>query len=62
MYNLLGLSLALAALLCANVAATLLSIALWRGVLRRAIAHRSASAQAQILLYLRLLPFASLPV
>lgn len=57
MYNLLGLCLALAALLCANVAATLLSIALWR-VLRRRLARRSASAQAQILLYLRLLPFA----
>ncbi|HJR07501.1 MAG TPA: M56 family metallopeptidase [Pyrinomonadaceae bacterium] len=57
MYKLLGLSLALAALLCANVAATLLSIALWRA-LGRVLARRSASAQAQILLYLRLMPFA----
>ena len=29
MYNLLGLCLALAALLCANVAVTLLSLGLW---------------------------------
>jgi Zn-dependent protease with chaperone function len=58
MYNLLGLCLALAALLATNVLATLLSIALWRalrGTLRR---RWSAAAQAQVLLYLRLLPFA----
>jgi Zn-dependent protease with chaperone function len=57
MYNLLGLCLALAALLCMNVLATLLSIALWRA-LRRTLAQRSAATQAQVLLYLRLVPFA----
>ena len=59
MYNLLGLCLALAALLCANVAATLLSIALWRALGRtRLVARLPPAAQAQALLYLRLLPFA----
>jgi Zn-dependent protease with chaperone function len=57
MYNLLGLCLALAALLSTNVLATLLSIALWR-MLRRTLRRRSPAAQAQVLLYLRLLPFA----
>jgi len=57
MYNLLGLCLALAALLCTNVLATFLSIALWRA-LRGTLRHRSAAAQAQVLLYLRLLPLA----
>ena len=59
MYNLLGLCLALAALLCANVAATLLSIALWRVFGRTPLVGRlPPAAQAQALLYLRLLPFA----
>lgn len=59
MYNLLGLCLALAALLGANVAATLLSIALWRAFGRTSrVARLPPSAQAQTLLYLRLLPFA----
>ena len=57
MYNLLGLCLALAALLSTNVLATLLSIALWRA-LQHPLRRRSAAAQAQVLLYLRLLPFA----
>lgn len=57
MYNLLGLSLALAALLCMNVLATFLSVALWRA-LRRPLARRPAAAQAQVLIYLRLLPLA----
>lgn len=59
MYNLLGLSLALAALLATNLLATCLSIALWRALLRRGTLQRhSAAAQAQVLLYLRLLPLA----
>jgi Zn-dependent protease with chaperone function len=59
MYNLLGLCLALAALLCANVAATLLGVALWRTLGRTSLVARlSPAAQAQALLYLRLLPFA----
>jgi Zn-dependent protease with chaperone function len=59
MYNLLGLCLALAALLCANVAATLLSIVLWRVFGRTSLVARlPPAAQAQTLLYLRLLPFA----
>ncbi|HEX8456170.1 MAG TPA: hypothetical protein VF656_02515 [Pyrinomonadaceae bacterium] len=57
MYNLLGLCLALAALLCTNVLATFVSVALWRAAGRR-FAPRSPAAQAQVLLYLRLLPFA----
>ncbi|HEX8633330.1 MAG TPA: hypothetical protein VF703_04185 [Pyrinomonadaceae bacterium] len=57
MYSLLGLCLALAALLSTNVLATFLSIALWRA-LRHTLRRRSAAAQAQVLLYLRLLPFA----
>lgn len=57
MYNLLGLCLALAALLSLNLLATLVSIALWRA-LAPALARRSAAMQAQLLLYLRLLPFA----
>jgi Zn-dependent protease with chaperone function len=57
MYNLLGLCLALAALLLMNVLATLLSVALWRA-LRRTLARWSAATQAQVLIYLRLLPFA----
>ncbi|HEV2881815.1 MAG TPA: hypothetical protein VGX24_11110 [Pyrinomonadaceae bacterium] len=57
MYNLLGLCLALAALLSTNVLATLLSIALWRA-LQRTLRRRSAATHAQVLLYLRLLPFA----
>jgi Zn-dependent protease with chaperone function len=57
MYNLLGLCLALAALLSMNVLATLLGIALWRA-LRRTLRRRPAATQAQVLLYLRLLPFA----
>lgn len=59
MYNLLGLCLALTALLCANVAATLLGIALWRTLGRTSLVARlSPAAQAQAILYLRLLPFA----
>lgn len=59
MYNLLGLCLALAALLCANVAATLFSLALWRAFGRTSLVARlPPAAQAQSLLYLRLLPFA----
>jgi Zn-dependent protease with chaperone function len=57
MYNLLGLCLALAALLSTNLLATCVSIALWRA-LRPTLRRRSAAAQAQVLLYLRLLPFA----
>ncbi|MDX6271686.1 MAG: hypothetical protein QOD28_2909 [Acidobacteriota bacterium] len=57
MYNLLGLCLALTALLSLNLLATLVGIALWRA-LAPALARRSAAAQAQVLLYLRLLPFA----
>ncbi|HEX8131334.1 MAG TPA: hypothetical protein VF527_19700 [Pyrinomonadaceae bacterium] len=57
MYNLLGLCLALAALLSINLLSTCLSIALWRA-LRGTLGRRSAAAQAQVLLYLRLLPFA----
>lgn len=59
MYNLLGLCLALAALLGANVLATLAGIALWRTLGRTALVARlPPAAQAQALLYLRLLPFA----
>jgi Zn-dependent protease with chaperone function len=59
MYNLLGLCLALAALLGANVAATLFGIALWRALRRTALLARlTPAAHAQALLYLRLLPFA----
>jgi beta-lactamase regulating signal transducer with metallopeptidase domain len=59
MYNLLGLCLALAALLGANVAATLLCVALWRTFRRTSLPARlPPAAQAQALLYLRLLPFA----
>ncbi|HEV2802358.1 MAG TPA: hypothetical protein VGW12_17935 [Pyrinomonadaceae bacterium] len=58
MYNLLGLCLALAALLCTNVLATFVSVALWRAIQRRFALGASPAAQAQILLYLRLLPFA----
>lgn len=57
MYNLLGLCLALAALLALNVVATLASVALWR-VLPRRLVPRAPAAQAQVLLYLRLLPLA----
>lgn len=57
MYSLLGLCLAMVALLSTNVLATLLSIALWRA-LRHKLGRRSAAAQAQVLFYLRLLPFA----
>jgi Zn-dependent protease with chaperone function len=57
MYNLLGLCLALAALLCTNVLATCLSLALCRA-LGRTLRRRSAATQAQVLLYLRLLPLA----
>ncbi len=57
MYTLLGLCLALTALLSLNVLATLLSLALWCAF-RRTLARRSAAARAQVLLYLRFLPFA----
>src|SRR3712207_6357801 len=57
MYNLLGLCLALAALLCTNVLATFVSVALWRALPCR-FRPGTPAAQAQALLYLRLLPFA----
>lgn len=58
MYHLLGLCLALAALLTANALVSLASAGLWRGWLDRRTRAWSASVRAQMLFALRLGPFA----
>lgn len=58
MYHLLGLSLALAALLTANALVSLAVAGLWRGWLDRRTRAWSGAARAQLLFALRLAPFA----
>ena len=56
MYTLLGISLALAALLVINAFTSLMTVALWYGLARRRASQWSASSRARFLFALRLLP------